>query len=240
MLSLRLRAVQCGLLESLLGCLHRLFLLLLVVLRGVLYLRRIACVLRGVRSTSILGLLCVVRSWLSISCLRITILVLLRYWDRRRSSLWRRLEIGTWWFRCWPQRKEIAIDLWRGRRLQPKTLRRYLAVLIILSVLTARHRWWGSRILKALPFVLRKARACRRAHHGLSIAADRREHVGRHATLWALVGSRIVEFVICPVIAVSVSVLVEKGNDVDDCAWILLLLLLCDTVGFECPLPLLR
>lgn len=50
----------------------------------------------------------------------------------------------------------------------------------------------------------------------------------------------IVEFVVSPVVAVLLVVLIEKGDNVDNSLWILLLLLFSDAVCLECSLPLLR
>jgi hypothetical protein len=50
----------------------------------------------------------------------------------------------------------------------------------------------------------------------------------------------IVEFVVCVIVAARVSsILIEECHHIDDSLWVLSLLLLGDTIGLQCPLPLL-
>lgn len=61
----------------------------------------------------------------------------------------------------------------------------------------------------------------------------------RRQRLRAVLWLRIVEFVVGPVVAAVVVVLVKEGDHIDDGLRILLLLLLADAVGLQGSLPFL-
>ena len=106
------------------------------------------------------------------------------------------------------------------------------------------YRRCPPRVLEALAFILREARARGRAYHltwGVASRTQptRRQRLRRQRHLRAVCGMCIVEFVVRPVIAALVVVLIVESDDVDDGLRMLLLLLLGDAIGLQGLLPLL-
>lgn len=142
----------------------------------------------------------------------------LRYHSRRVTS---------WRLGCWPHREHVAIgSRWTYRTAQSQAL-------------TSWDWRWCSRILETLPFILWKSWTSRRAHD-LPISSWARPLLWvalRRQRLWTVPWLCIVEFVVGPVVAAVVVVLIEEGDHVDDGLRILLLLLFGDAVRLQCSLP---
>lgn len=106
-----------------------------------------------------------------------------------------------------------------------------------------RYRWWCSRVLEALAIVLQEGRESRThgwAHQPARETRTQCTRRGDNGARGAVVGVCIVEFVVRPVIAVLLVVLIVKGHNINDGLRIFALFLLTDAISLQRDLPLLR